>query len=111
MPFLPDRVFTRPLLGRGAYIWATLRLGIALVSWLMSGLTEPFSLAVTGRAAAWIAAVAAILGVLELRRRNEHLLLANLGFGARTLTALAAAPAVLGEIALAAWHTSDAARG
>ena len=111
MPFLPDRVFTQPLLGRGAWIWATLRLGIALGAWLMSGLSEPFSLAVTGGAAAWIAMVATVLGVVELRRRNEHLLLANLGFGPRALAALAAVPAVLGEIALAAWLTGDVARG
>jgi len=108
---MPDWTFTRPLLGRGALIWGSARACLAFVNWAVSGFTGPFSLAVTPKAAVWTAAVVGLLGVLELRRRNEHLLLANLGVRQRTLAALATVPAILGELALAMMGTDAAPRG
>ena len=101
---VPDRLFTVPILLRGSLVWACLRAALTLLPWLMSGFDEPFTTAVTARAAAWIVLVAAALGLIEMRRRNEHLLLANLGFRQRTLAILAGLPALIGEVAMAlAW--------
>jgi len=108
---IPDRVFTRPLLVRGLLIWGASRACLAVVVWLMSGLEDPLTFAVTAKAAIWIAVVAGVLGWLELRRRHEHLLLANLGVRERTLGLLAAAPGLLGEFVVAVVGAGDAARG
>ena len=108
---MPDWTFTGPLLGRSALIWASARACLAFVNWAVAGFAGPFSLAVTAKAAIWTAAVVGVLGVLELRRRNEHLLLANLGIPQRTLAALATVPAILGELALASMGTDAAPRG
>ena len=108
---LPDWTFTRPLLVRGALIWASARACLAFVTWAGSGFTGPFSPAVTAKAAIWTAAVVGILGVLELRRRNEHLLLANFGIRQGTLAVLATVPAILGELTLAMLQADATPRG
>lgn len=107
----PDPVFTRPLLARGLLIWGASRACLAVVVWLMSGLEDPLTFAVTPKAAAWIALVTAAVGWLELRRRHEHLLLANLGIRQPMLVLLAAAPAVLGEVMVALAGAGGLARG
>ena len=108
---LPDRIFAQPLLVRGALLWAGVRSAMALIAWLMAGMEGAPTLEVTVKAAAWIVLVVGGLGILELRRRNEHLLLANLGIYQRTLGLLAAAPALLGEIAIALALADGPARG
>lgn len=98
---IPDRIFTIPILVRGVLLWASTRAVLALVPRLMTGFEEPFSLEVTNGAAAWIIGVVAALGLVEMRRRNEHLLLANLGIREATLGVIAALPALLGEVVIA----------
>jgi hypothetical protein len=107
---IPDRVYTRPLLLRGALLWGVSRAFLAFGTWITLGVGSRFTLAVTVQAAAWIVIVVGLLGLLELRRRNEHLLLANLGIYQRTLGMLAAVPALLCEIAMALALPDGAAR-
>ena len=101
----------QPLLIRGAFIWACSRAGLALLGWLMMGLEGPISFSVTAKAAAWIAWVTCGIGILDFRRRNEHLLLANLGVRQRTLGLLAALPALVGELAMTLLVAGGTARG
>ncbi|MGE5925725.1 MAG: hypothetical protein ACM357_00095 [Gemmatimonadota bacterium] len=110
LPALPDRTFAIPVLGRGLTIWAAARAALALASWLMAGRAEPLTLAVTRGASAWVVLVAGVLGLLEIRRRNEHLLLANLGVSQPTLAALAGIPALIGELVIAVLTGNGAAR-
>jgi hypothetical protein len=108
---VPERLFSAPMLMRGALIWGFVRAGLALVPWLMAGFEEPFTVNVTVGAAAWIVLVVGALGLIEVRRRNEHLLLANLGFRQRTLAVIAGLPAVVGEVAIALAWTDAPPRG
>ena len=101
MFILPDRLFTLPILSRGLLLWGCTRSALALGSWLMGGGDEPLMIDVTGKAAAWLIALTGALGVLEIRRRNEHLLLANLGSSQPVLAALAMAPALVAAVTLA----------
>jgi hypothetical protein len=55
--------------------------------------------------------VVGALGLIEIRRRNEHLLLANLGFRQRTLAVIAGLPAFVGEVAIALAWSDAASRG
>jgi hypothetical protein len=107
---LPDRLLTIPILARGFIIWASARAALALATWLMSGKSEPLTLAVTRGASVWIVLLVAALGLIEIRRRNAHLFLANLGVSQPTLAAIAATPALLGEITIAFLATDGAAR-
>ena len=106
---VPDRTFTIPILVRGTIVWGSLRAALALATWLMTGLERP-TLEVTVGAAAWGTLVVGALGLLEIRRRNEHMLLANLGYGQGLLAAVAAVPALIGEIAISLALTHGAAR-
>lgn len=110
MFIFPDRLFTVPILSRGALMWACTRSALMLVGWLMAGGDEPPTIEVTRNAAAWLIGLTGVLGVIEIRRRNEHLLLANLGSGQPVLAAIAAAPALVAEIVIAL-VTDGAARG
>lgn len=105
----PDRTFTLPILVRGTIVWGSLRAALALATWLMTGLERP-TLEVTVGAAAWGTLVVGALGLVEIRRRNEHILLANLGYGQWLLAAIAALPALLGEIVISLAVTHGAAR-
>ena len=107
----PDRVFARPLLIRGTLLWAGARGCLALITWLVAGMEGPVTPQVTVEAAAWIIIVVGALGLLEARRRNEHLLLANLGIYQRTLGLLAAVPALAGEVVIALALADGPARG
>lgn len=111
LPAFPDRTFAFPVLGRSLTIWAAARAALVLLGWLMADRAEPLTLAVTRGASAWVVLVVGALGLLEIRRRNEHLLLANLAIPQPTLAALAAAPALIGEVVIALLTTDGAARG
>jgi len=101
LPSIPDRVFLGPMLLRGIGIWTGIRVLVVLGGALIA--QAPPTLQVTPAAAAWLTAIAGLLGLLESRRRNEHILHANLGVGQPVLAAIAALPAALAELALAWW--------
>jgi hypothetical protein len=91
----PDQLFTRSLLWRGLLIWAGTRLLVALGGAGVAG-THPASLDVPGTLL--LVTIVGFLGILEARRRNEHILLANFGTSQALLVSLCAAPAVLAEL-------------
>jgi hypothetical protein len=92
-PF-PPAPFTRVLLLRGAGMWAGTRASASVILLLLRSVPLDPSLLVA------IPPVVAVLGVVEARRRNETVFLANLGVPALSLALLSAAPAVVGEAAL-----------
>ena len=96
---LPGRPFAGALLGRAAVFWAGCRLLVPLAVAVFSGsltardITEP-------RPA--LAPIVGCLGLIEARRRNEHIFLANLGVAQPAIALVSAAPALAGELAIAA---------
>ena len=98
---LPDRVFLRPLLLRAAVLWVSVRVVLGVAVWLRGGMSAPFSLRVSLPAACWVVLIIAGLNLLESRRRNEDLLLANLGTPAWALFLLSGLPPALAELLVA----------
>ncbi|HEX8274456.1 MAG TPA: hypothetical protein VF615_17590 [Longimicrobiaceae bacterium] len=102
---LPEPTLARTLLLRSLAYWPGVRL-LLLVPVLiaMAARGEPVSLALLLAPLPLFAVpVAAALALLEAWRRHEHLMFANLGTGPAGMAALAAAPPLLGELALVAW--------
>ena len=86
---LPDRLFTRTLLARSVGIWIPVRiieLG-AQATTRDPGMPPPTPF-VPLLVALGIGALVGILLILDVRRRGEHVLLANLGTGTRDLLVL-----------------------
>lgn len=82
---------------RAALIWLGVRAVVGVL--LLLGGSSP--IAVGPRTAMFIALTAVVAGVVDVGRRREHVLLANLGTGPAVVVALVAAPVVLLEILLA----------
>jgi hypothetical protein len=95
---LPDRRFAIALLQRALYLWLGTRLLVALVGGggvAGRGLVSP-----TPGATGAIVLLAVFFSLLDARRRNEHLLLANFGVSETVLAGLCALPALIGETAV-----------
>lgn len=87
---LPDTMFTRSILVRGAFLWAGIRLLVGF-----SGLLAGQFLVPTGVPVSILVIVATVgVAAIELRRQNEFLLLGSLGHGPSVLLLLSAIPAV-----------------
>jgi hypothetical protein len=95
---LPDRRFTMALLRRALYFWIGVRLLVALAGG--GGAADRGLLPLTPRATGLIVLLAGFLGLLEARRRNEHLLLANFGVPQTVLGGLSVLPAMIAETAV-----------
>ena len=93
----------RVLITRGAVVWLLCRLLVTGAAVATSrGVTRTPRLAPV--AVAWILVVCATLALVDLRRRHERLLLANLGISRLQAVCWCLAPAALGESAiLAIW--------
>lgn len=103
---LPDPVVTRRLLVRAAVLWFGTRVLFGFAGLLAAGVLGPPSIVVAPHTAIAIACVVGALGVLDVRRRHEHLLLANLGVSQWPVWTLSMVPALIAEglVALvAAW--------
>ena len=99
---LPDRLFARALLARLVFLWIPVRAGQFVVEVSVHERGDPPpSLFVTPLSAAGIAVLVALLQLLDVRRRGEHVLLANLGTGTRELLLLSAVATALLELAVA----------
>ena len=95
---VPDRVFTLALLRRALFLWVGVRL---LVAFGGGGGAGPYGLRpLPLRTTGLLVLIVGFLGLLEARRRNEHILLANFGVPQSTLAGLSALPPVLAEIAV-----------
>ena len=96
---LPGRPFAGALIRRSAVFWAGCRLLVPLVVAVGGGtltardITRPLPALVP---------IVGCLGLLEARRRNEHIFLANLGVPQPAIALVSAAPAVAAELAVAA---------
>jgi hypothetical protein len=91
---LPVQPFARALLLRSVVIWVGTRIMFAI-----GGIPAGAPL-LNLRTSVMAVAVVAILGLIDARRRNEDLFLANLGVGYPAILAVAAFPALCLEILL-----------
>ena len=92
---LPDRRFTIALLRRALYVWLGTRLLVAVGGG--GGVVGRGLVSLTLRATGVIVLLVAFLSLLEARRRNEHLLLANFGVPEAALVGLSMLPALIAE--------------
>jgi hypothetical protein len=101
---LPPRAFLIALVTRAVTIWAGMRVLLALgIALLDAG--PPLRLPAS--TASLLALLAGTLGLVELRRRREHLLLGNLGVGQSVLFLTGLVPAAfLESLLLLARHVS-----
>ncbi|HEX2091138.1 MAG TPA: hypothetical protein VHG28_02005 [Longimicrobiaceae bacterium] len=94
---LPDRLFARALVARSARLWLGVR--VMLMASVAAARLPPLA---PGAVLSIVAVVAGIaLGYLEARRRNELLLLAELGTHPGTIALLVCAPVLLLELCAA----------
>jgi hypothetical protein len=87
---IPQLLYTRAIVGRAAAIWLGVRLSVAALG--LPGAT--LYLPAGSLESPLIVATALALCLLELHRRGELLLLANLGSSAETLLLLSAVPVI-----------------
>jgi hypothetical protein len=95
---LPDRIFTLALLRRALYLWVGVRLLTGLAG---SGISRSGLLPLPPRATVLLVLIVGLLGILEMRRRNEHLLLANFGVSQALLAVLCLLPPLIAETLVA----------
>ena len=89
-------VLARAYLSRGARLWLITR-ALVCGAFLLVG-TNPLQLSLVAEVG--IVVLSVVLGFVETYGRRERVFLANLGTRPIFLTALFAAPAMLGEVAL-----------
>jgi hypothetical protein len=97
----PDPLVTRALLRRGAFLWVGTRVLFGFASLLTAGVFGSPSIGVAPHTAIGLACLVGVLGLLEARRRNEHLFLANLGVSQWPIWLISVLPALLGECLIA----------
>lgn len=95
---LPDRRFASALLRRALYLWFGTRLLVALAGG--GGVAGRGLVSLTPMATGVVVLLAVLFSLLEARRRNEHLLLANFGVSETVLAGLCALPALIAETAV-----------
>jgi hypothetical protein len=88
---LPHKAFAHRLLVNSALIWVGVRGFLFLVAQLWTG----------WQLACGVVALTTVLAVLDIRRRNEHLWLENLGVARLMVAGIAFAPPVVLELARA----------
>lgn len=92
---LPDRRFSVAVLQRALCFWIIVRVLVALAG---GGGTAGGGLRpLTPGATALVVLLVGFLGLLETRRRNEHMLQANFGVPESVLTGLSLLPAITAE--------------
>ena len=94
---LPDAVLTRRLFVRAFGVWLGVRLAIQALVTLPTGHLDlrPIWIGLPG--AFLLAAIVGLLGLVDVARRSERLLFANLGIPRRTVAVISAAAALAGE--------------
>ena len=91
----PDRRFTTGLLRRAVFLWLGVRLLVALAGG--GGVGGRGLVPLAPRGAGLVVLLVGLLGLLEARRRNEHVLLANFGVPQGRLAGLSVLPALIAE--------------
>jgi hypothetical protein len=90
------RTLIKAYLRRGAILWLTMRLCVSAVA--AFGGEDPFHVAPTTILTLIVGSAALML--VDIRRRNERMLIGNLGWRPSVLSCLALIPAAIGELAI-----------
>jgi hypothetical protein len=98
---LPNPEFARRFLIDGTILWVLLRVGHFLVGALAADQLGPPTLAIGLPAAAALVTLTGALTLLDVLRRREGILLANLGVPLRAVVVTGAVPALIGEVVAA----------
>ena len=94
---LPNPEFARRFLIDGAVIWAVLRCALFAVVIVAPDRFGPPTLALGLPASLTLVTLCGALGLLDVLRRRESILLANLGIPLRAVFLTGAVPALIGE--------------
>ena len=96
---IPNPEFARKLLIDGTLLWIFIRIALPLISSVLSDTlgTPGLSLGLPGSVT--LATLCGAIIVLDVRRRRENVLLANLGIPLRAVFLTGAIPAMIGETA------------
>jgi hypothetical protein len=94
----PERLFAVALLRRALFLWIGVRLLVAVAGG--GGVGGRGLLPLAFRAAGLVVLAVSFLALLEARRRNEQVLLANFGVSQGTLVGMSVLPAALAEAAV-----------
>jgi hypothetical protein len=94
----PERLFAVALLRRALFLWIGVRLLVAVAGG--GGVGGRGLLPLAFRAAGLVVLAVTFLALLEARRRNEQVLLANFGVSQGTLVGISVLPAALAEAAV-----------
>lgn len=95
---LPNPEFARKFLVDGAVIWALVRIALAGVATLPESPFGPPSLDLGLPASITLSTICGALVLLDVLRRRESILLANLGIPLRAVALTGAVPAAIGEV-------------
>jgi hypothetical protein len=95
---IPDRLFALALVRRALFLWIGVRLLVALAGG--GGAATSGLIPLTARMTALVVLLVGFLNFLEARRRNEDVLLANLGVAQASVAALSVLPAIMAETAV-----------
>ena len=98
---MPDASIVRPYLARGFWLWLAVRLAVIVVPLVAGDFAVSDLLRWSPGGAVGMVVTCALLGFIDVRRRGERALLANLGISDRELIAMFIAPAAVGELLLA----------
>jgi hypothetical protein len=98
---LPEPLLARALIRRGLMMWVVVRIAFFMAGVAAARLLGPPTVHLAFRTVAGLLALCALLGVLDVLRRRERMLLANLGVSLPQLVMLLLIPAALGELAIA----------
>ena len=98
---LPNPEFARRLLIDGSILWVLLRVAHFVVGALAADQLGAPTLAIGLPAAATIVTLTGALTLLDVLRRREGILLANLGVPLRAVVVTGAIPALIGEVGAA----------
>src|SRR5688500_3049870 len=94
----PNPEFARRLLIDGAIIWVLLRFAIYVVGAVAADQFGPPSLAIGLPSALTLVTMSGALTLLDVLRRREGILLANLGVPLRVVLITGATPALIAEL-------------
>jgi hypothetical protein len=103
---LPNPEFSRTFLVCGAAAWVLVRVAFVLASALLVDVLGPAPLILEPPASLAVVAICSGLVVLDVRRKHERILLANLGVALGAVALIGAIPAILVEMAIALLATT-----
>lgn len=89
----------RPVAVRALWLWFLLRIGLLLLM-TIAGQRGGVLIALPGRVSLMVIAIAVSLVFIDLHRRHERLLWANLGYSDLLLAAVASIPPLAAEVSL-----------